>query len=132
MLKRSSPRFRSASVIWNGNSFTVAPDIFPVKNASSSCSVPRATVPARSGRALDPSANSALGRSGLYFGWLCISCRHPLANTRQTNAAAVTLRFDVIDLPGSETLQEGPSLLTVELRVIGFNRQEQAVLARMF
>ena len=41
---------------------------FPVKNAASVCSVPRAIVPSTSGRALDVFSKNALARSGRYFG----------------------------------------------------------------
>src|SRR5688500_1717546 len=131
MLYRSCPRFRSASVIWNGSSFTGWFATLPVKNPSSSCSVPRATVPSTSGRALEPSAKRVLGRSGRYFGWLCMSCRQPAAATRQ-NAAARSLRLDLIDFPCSEALEKCPSPLPVEAWIVRFDRQEQAVLARMF
>ena len=69
-------RGRAASTA-NGISVTAAPPILPVKKASSSCSVPRATVPSTSGRALDPSRKNSDARSGLYFGWLCMSWRQP-------------------------------------------------------
>src|SRR5262249_37268603 len=74
------PRSSTFSSIANGNSLTSAPPLLPVKNASSSCSVPRATVPSTSGLALIPSAKKALALSPRYFGWLCMSCRHPVAS----------------------------------------------------
>jgi hypothetical protein len=54
-----------------------AAPFFPVKNAASSCSVPRATVPSTSGRALDAFLKNTLSRSGIAFGELCMSCRQP-------------------------------------------------------
>jgi hypothetical protein len=44
-----------------------------VKNATSSWSVPRATVPSTSGRALEPFLKNTLSRSGIAFGELCMS-----------------------------------------------------------
>src|SRR5688572_1933646 len=131
MLKRSCPRSRSFSVIWNGSSLTVAVPIFPVKNASSSCSVPRATVPSISGRALDLSANSVLGRSGRYFGWLCMSWRHPLTSASAATSIAVLLWLDFIDLLRPQVLQQRPGLHPVELRIVRLDGEEQAVLARL-
>src|SRR4051812_43372996 len=104
MLKRSCPRFSSASSTANGRSLTVALSILPVKNASSSWSVPRATVPSTSGRALEPSAKNALARSPRYFGWLCMSCRQPVRLTRQSPATTSTL----IRLSTHLSLRVGP------------------------
>src|SRR5688500_11132934 len=81
MLKRSWPRFSTASSTGNGSSLTVAVPTLPVKNAASSCSVPRATVPSTSGRALPPSVKNAVPRSPRYFGWWCMSWRQPAALT---------------------------------------------------
>src|SRR5688572_14556362 len=131
MLYRSCPRFRSASLIGNGSSFTGWFATLPVKNPSSSCSVPRATVPSTSGRALEPSANSVLGRSGRYFGWLCMSCRQPAAATRQ-NAAANSLWLDLIDFPCSEALEKCARPVAVELWILRFDREKKTILAGVF
>ena len=41
--------------------------------------VPRATVPSTGARAERPSAKKVDSRSGMYFGWSCMSCRHPVS-----------------------------------------------------
>src|SRR3954462_6447110 len=150
MLKRSWPRSTTCASIANGSSLTSTLLTLPVKNASSSCRVPRATVPSTSGRALDPSAKNTLGRRPRYLGWLCMSCRHAVAATRHTIASVIRthrassaeprtptpesrlpLRFDVIDLSCPEALEERPRRLVVELRIGRLDREEEPVLAGM-
>src|SRR5215213_3222760 len=98
-------------------------------------------VPSISGRALDVSRKKTLSRSGRYFGWLCMSCRQPVTHRRQHTAGRRQsvrlagprrLRLDLIDLSCSEALEKCARLLEIEFRVVGFDRQEQSVLARMF
>src|SRR6185436_77537 len=96
MLNRSWPRLRTASSIANGNSLTSSLPSLPVKNASSSWSVPRATTPSTSGRALDPSAKNPLGRSPRYFGWLCMSWRQPEASMIAATAQAARPRLHLL------------------------------------
>src|SRR5437868_10948881 len=132
MLKRCSPRSSSSFVSGMGSSVISAPPCLPVKNASSSCSVPRATVSSTSGRALDPFANSALSRSGMYFGWLCMSCLQPAAARRQKAAdRRQKLRRDFIDFTRIESLQELQRPLTIELRIVRLDQQEELVAARV-
>src|ERR1035441_7686143 len=76
MLKRCSPRRISALVTGMGNSFESLPSApLPVVSSVSSLRWPRATVPSVMGRAERPSAKKSLGRSGMYFGWSCMSWR---------------------------------------------------------
>src|SRR6266542_197349 len=153
MLKRSWPRLMTFSSIANGNSFTVTLSILPVKNASSSCSVPRATVPSTSGRALEPSEKNALDRKPRYFGWLCMSWRQPVITTREkaegrrqrafTQRAgrrrsasripdpASRLLGDIVHLRGAEILEERARPGVIELRIDRLDREEEAVLARV-
>src|SRR5687767_6479564 len=44
-------------------------------------------VPSTSGRALEPSAKKVVARSGRYFGWLCMSWRHPAIDRTDRTAA---------------------------------------------
>src|SRR4051812_14715731 len=102
----------------------------PVKNASSSCSVPRAIVPSTSGRALDPSAKNSLARSPRYFGWLCMSWRQAPSNAHTTRtSAALDLRFNIADFPRTETLQERARAIAIELRVVRLDGQKKSILA---
>ncbi len=73
MLKRSSPRSRTSAVSGKGSASTSAVPFFPVKNAASSWSVPRATVSSTIGRALEPFLKNMLSRNGIALGWLCMS-----------------------------------------------------------
>src|SRR5258708_34853137 len=134
MLKRCSPRSSTSAVSANGRASTTVAPLFPVKNAASSWSVPRATVPSTSGRALEPFLKNMLSRSGIAFGWLCMSClqpeaaaRRPIAltanGTRQT--ASDWLRLNVVHLGGVEPLQEIARLHAVELRVGRLDQQEE-------
>src|ERR1035438_8173304 len=76
MLKRCSPRRISALVTGMGNSFDSLPSApLPVASSVSSLRWPRATVPSAMGRAERPSVKKSLGRSGMYFGWSCMSWR---------------------------------------------------------
>src|SRR5919108_5252451 len=129
MLKRSCPRSSTSFVTANGNSETNIAPFLPVKKAASVCSVPRATVPSTSGRALDPLLKKSLDRSGRYFGWLCMSCRQPVS-AMTDNAAAMSLVLDFIDLSRSQGLEKLERLHAVELRIRGLDREEQLVLAR--
>src|SRR5262245_16288265 len=143
MLKRSWPRFSTASSTGNGSSLTVAVPTLPVKNAASSCSVPRATVPSTSGRALPPSVKKAVPRSPRYFGWLCMSWRHPAAAPSDTAAtqsaiarsrvsrkavAGVSVR-DFIDVPRTQAPEKVGRAEPIEFRIRRFDRQEEAFLA---
>src|ERR1022692_1943307 len=82
MLKRCSPRRISALVTGMGKSFDSLPSApLPVASSVSSLRWPRATVPSVMGRAERPSAKKSLGRKGMYFGWSCMSWRHPDSRT---------------------------------------------------
>src|SRR5687767_3122836 len=116
----------SAASTANGRSFTVTLSFFPVKNAASSSSVPRATVPSTSGRALDPSAKNVVELSGRYFGWLCMSCRQPTDSASPTRASSSGLVRDLIDLSRAQSLEELGGAAPIELRVGGLDRQEEA------
>src|ERR1019366_3245140 len=85
MLKRCSPRRISALVTGMGNSFDSLPSApLPVLSKVSSLRCPRATVPSAMGRAERPSAKKSLGRSGMYFGWSCMSWRQ--ADSRRSDS----------------------------------------------
>src|SRR5215471_3502625 len=145
MLYRCSPRSSTSAVSGNGNASTSVPFVFPVKNAASSCSVPRATVSSTSGRALEPFLKNMLSRSGIAFGWLCMSCRQPVSAASTQNPASASERpdlgprtseLDALRLNFAyprriESLQEIHRLTLVELRVRGFHEQEEAVAARV-
>src|SRR6188508_1904046 len=88
MLKRSSPRSRSARVIGNGNTVPIWPLTLPVLSNSSSFSTApavstRDTVPATSGCAELPFGKMALCSYGSYLGASCISWRHAAKVRRQ-------------------------------------------------
>src|SRR3954469_12724185 len=127
MLKRCSPRSRTSAVSGNGSASASAVPFLPVKNAASSCSVPRATVPSRIGRALDVFLKNMLSRSGMALGWLCMSCRQPdsAVARRNANAARRRLRLNFIDLARIEPLQELQRPRAIELRIVGLDQQEE-------
>src|SRR5215813_7403445 len=131
MLNRCSPRSSTAAVSGNGSASASATPFFPVKNAASSWSVPRATVPSTSGRALEPFLKKMLSRSGIDFGELCMSCRQ--ADTASSPAASSrrVLWLDFIDLARIEPLQEVQRALAIELRILRFDQQEELVAARV-
>src|SRR6186997_614104 len=145
MLKRCSPRSSTSAVSGNGSASAAAAPFFPVKNTASSCSVPRATVPSTSGRALDAFLKNTLARSGIAFGELCMSCRHAAADRRQKakgsrqktrRAPRLALRashlasgLNFIDLARVESLQELQRPLAIELRIVRLDQQEELVAA---
>src|SRR5258708_15903344 len=139
MLKRCSPRSSTSAVSANGRASTTVAPLFPVKNAASSWSVPRATVPATGGGALEPFLKNMLSRSGIAFGWLCMSCLQPEAAARRPSAmrangqrrtANGVLGLNFVHLAGVEPLQEIARLHAVELRVGRLDQQEEFVPAR--
>src|SRR4051812_14335165 len=130
MLKRCSPRSSTSAVNAKGSASTSAAPFFPVKNATSSCSVPRATVPSTSGRALEPSRKKTLSRSGIAFGELCMSCRQAVAVSRQkTEVRRQDLRRNFTYLAGVETAEQLRRRLAIELRVLRLDEQEELVAA---
>ena len=112
MLKRSWPRSSTSAVTGNGSSSTSVAPFFPVKNAASSCSVPRATVPSTSGRALEPSAKNALVAQRLVLRLVVhvLPAARPRSAQRTRSPAAATaarsLRLNFVDLLGVEPLEE--------------------------
>src|SRR3954469_5221176 len=137
MLKRCSPRSSTSAVNANGSASTSAAPFLPVKNATSSCSVPRATVPSTSGRALEPLRKNTLSRSGIALGELCMSWRQPAARNskppKKTRVAPRTsrlqLRLNFADLRRIEPLQKVRRPLAIELRILGLDEQEKLVAA---
>src|SRR3954462_12467757 len=127
MLKRCSPRSSTSAVKANGSASTSAAPFFPVKNVTSSCSVPRATVSPPGGRALEPFLKNTLSRSGIAFGELCMSWRQPAAASTQTSGSRGSLRLNFIDLTRMESLQELQRPLAIELRIVGLDQQEELV-----
>src|SRR5581483_3321812 len=87
MSNRSRPRAMTVSSTANGNTSASFPFTLPVYRSESSCSCPRATVPGTSGRADRSSEKNVDSRSGMYFGWSCISCRHAAVNNSVHGAA---------------------------------------------
>src|SRR4029453_5612996 len=131
MLNRCSPRSRTSAVRAKGSASTASAPAFPVKNAASSCSVPRPIVPSTTGLALDVSLKNMLSRSGIALGWLCMSCLQPAAASRRspTSRPRLALRLAFIDLARIQRLQEIQRLHAVELRVRRFDEQEELVPA---
>src|SRR3954469_9411094 len=139
MLNRCSPRSRTSAVSANGSASTSAAPSLPVKNDTSSWSVPRATVPSTSGRALEPFLKNTLSRSGIAFGELCMSCRQPVAassNAASTRpdfgrrASDIGLRLNFVHLGGIEPLEEVGGRRAIEFRVLRLHDQEKPIAAR--
>src|ERR1051325_654563 len=140
MSYRCWPRSSTLAVSGSGSASTSAPFSFPVKNAASSCSVPRATVSSTSGRALEGFLKNMLSRSGIAFGWLCMSWRQPAADSSTAantsprlmpRAPRLASRFNFAHPRRIQSLQEVHRLLLVELRIRRFNEQETPIAARM-
>src|ERR1019366_5038806 len=133
MLNRCSPRRISALVTGMGNSFESLPSApLPVVSSVSSLRWPRATVPSVMGRAERPSAKKSLGRSGMYFGWSCMSWRHADSRRREsTRALKVRLVRNFRYLPGLQRLQERARLVAIEERIGGFDAQEETIAASL-
>src|SRR4051812_20446032 len=130
MLKRCWPRSSTSAVSANGSASASAAPFFPVKKAASSCSVPRATVPSTSGRAVEASLKNMLSRSGWPTGVLCMSCRQPaVAVATATRQAAASLRFDFIDLTRIQRLEKIQRPGAIELRIGRLEQQEELVPA---
>src|SRR5688500_14572383 len=113
--------------------------LFPVKNPASSCSVPRATVPSTSGRAVETFLTNRLSRSGCAVGVLCMSWRHPVAASKHSAATTSGLwlmshgsGFNITHLGGVEPFEEFARLLAIEFRVRRFDEQEELVAAGPF
>ena len=109
------------------------PPILPVKNASSSCSVPRATVPSTSGLALEPSAKNALGAQAAVLRLVvhvlpaAAADDRPERSTRTRAARARAHSSDLVDLLRPEALQELRVAPVIELRIRRLDRQEEPV-----
>src|SRR5882762_3131382 len=131
ILYRSSPRSSSARFTGNGKLF----DSFGTKSSSLE-SEPRATVFSTSGRSERPSAKNGEGESGLFFGWLAMSCRrysHPAPKTRQAAAQAATRQREALvirhlgNMVRMEALQETCGVREMKLGVAGLNANKEAV-----
>src|SRR5215471_17467505 len=138
MLKRCSPRSSTSAVSAKGRASTSAAPSFPVKNLTSSCSVPRATVSSTSGRALEPFLKNTLSRSGIALGELCMSCRQPAAASTSTatrrpdfgrRTSDIGLRLNFSHLAGVEAFEKIRRALAIELRIVGLDDQEELVAA---
>src|SRR5664280_1391872 len=106
------------------------------------------------GRAERPSAKKSLGRKGMYFGWSCISCRHPDSKTTDSRSkpiaplrsrlcwvrgseprrgtlwvGSVFLVRNFRYLPGLQRLQELARLVAIEQWIVGFDAKEKTVVA---
>src|SRR6185503_17557106 len=93
-----------------------------------------------------PSAKNVAPRSGLTFGWSCISRLHPLepshkkAQKAQITALAfvsfcafcaflwpIFLDFDIRNCNRIQTLQQIDNLSMIELRIVRFNREKESI-----
>src|SRR5436190_13277835 len=142
MLKRCSPRSRTSAVSGNGSASSSTAPFFPVKNAASSCSVPRAIVPSTSGRAVDSFLKNMLARSGWAVGPLCMSCRQPAAATTRRHAAPslietaiaprpsrLALRLNFIDLTRIEPFEKVVRRGAIELWIRRLHQEKELVAA---
>src|SRR5258708_2863894 len=137
MLKRCSPRSSTSAVSANGRASTTVAPLFPLKNAASPWSVPGATVPSTSGGALEPFLKNMLSRSGIAFGWLCMSCRQPAAARKpsamrangQRRTANAVLRLNFVHLAGVEPLQEIARLQAVGILIGRLDQEGEFVPA---
>src|SRR5581483_11052815 len=109
-----------------------------------------ATVFSSSGRAERWSSKKSVGRKGIYFGWSCMSCRHPVAAIRSSAvpepaksrlqprlaAQPFVQRLDSLrhrsmrnfsHLAGFERLQKLASLTAVEKRIRRLDAKEETV-----
>src|SRR6185369_3392448 len=87
---------------------------------------------------------NVLPRSGLTFGWSCMSRRHPTPTISHKKAkkaqiivlcfwclfVAVRSDFDIIYFNCIQTLQQLNNLSVIELRIVCFDRQEEPVARR--
>src|SRR5581483_11894340 len=141
MLKRSCPRAITDAVTGNGNSVASTPFTLPVYSSASSRSWPRATVPGTGARADRSSLKNGASRSGMYFGWSCMSCRQDAdASPTSTASSAAASRSPRPIVRGpigngrhlarTERLEELARVVELELRVARLDQQEEAVAAR--
>src|SRR6185436_2166181 len=138
MLKRSSPRSRSARVMANGNTVAIWPLTLPVLSSSSSSSTApavstRDTVPATSGCAELPFGKIALCSYGSYRGASCISCRHAARNGRSETTEVRSNFLLMVNLHHLTRMQAREELLRrvgIELRVGRLDGEEESALAR--
>src|SRR5215470_3437590 len=84
MSYRSRPRPTTRASTANGNTVASSLPILPVSSSVSSPRCSRETVPSTSGRADRSSGKNSEARSGVYFGWSCMSRRQPLVTTALT------------------------------------------------
>src|ERR1700687_2808539 len=135
ILYRSSPRSSSSRFTGKGKLF----DSFGTKS-SSLASEPCATVFSTSGRSERPSGKNSEGESGLFFGWLAMSCRrywHPAVRNRKAVAHAVMRRREGLvirhldDVVRVELLKEAGGFHEMKLRVASLDTDEEAVRRRM-
>src|SRR5476649_1165778 len=149
MSKRCWPRAITAASTRIGNSVASSPLTFPVYISSSSFRWPRATVPSTSGRAERASLKKADSRSGMYFGWSCMSWRHAEPdkpaisheNAKTRNQILFVLscfRGDPItrgsvcngrDLPRVQRFEEVARRFDVELGILRLDAEEEPVTA---
>src|SRR3954451_24940249 len=108
---------------------TSLPFTLPVYRASSKCNWPRATVSAIAGREALRSPKKSVAASGLYFGWLCMSCRQALADNMALRATAprIALCRNNSHLTASQFAKKLQRLLGTEFRIRGLNAQEETI-----
>src|ERR1043166_6278093 len=131
-----------------GAGVAVAPaalGFLPVKNSVSVRSWPRSIVPSIGCRVESPSVKKVELRNGFILGWSCMSRRQPAeirishkeAQKTQTNSldllclmclfVAVISDFDIINFQSIQTLQQLNHFRVIELRIVGFDRQEESI-----
>src|SRR3954465_1538719 len=108
---------------------TSLPFTLPVYRASSKCNWPRATVSAIAGREALRSPKKSVAASGLYFGWLCMSCRQALADNMALRATAprIALCRNNGHLTASQLAKELQGLLRAELRIRRLNAEKETI-----
>src|SRR5450432_2096174 len=88
--------------------------------------------PGSSGREARRSSKKLLPASGLYFGWSCMSCRQEATSSVSGNrtTARLDLPRNFAYLPRSQTFEKFSRGLGVELRIVRFDAEEEAVARR--
>src|SRR5580693_8755266 len=101
---------------------------------------PRATVFSTGARSERPSPKNSEGESGLFFGWLAISCRRysqPPPKIRKAAAQAAARKREVLvkghlgDVVRVNFLKEPGAFLQMEVGVLGLDANEKAVRRRV-
>src|SRR3954452_1517976 len=81
------------------------------------------------GREALRSPKKSVAASGLYFGWLCMSCRQALADNMAARASAprIALRWNNGHLTASQITEELQGLLCPKLRIGRLNAEKKTI-----